>query len=197
MIYRQKKYDQILKIRELLKIIIPVSSFIFCIIIFFWPSISSIITLSSYNNETKNFLQKNKSKNFTFQGVDKFEQPFYLHAKKYQIIGNDVNKFFFEKPKAEINLKDGKWVSLNADEGVFDTEKKKLELLKNVFVMHSDGEQIITEKAVIDLENGKFYGDENIFGNSDTIKFSSEGFEAERKGSNFSLFGKSKIKISK
>ena len=195
MIYRQKKYDQILIIRELLKIIIPVSSFIFCIIIFFWPSISSIITLSSYNNETKNFLQKNKSKNFTFQGVDKFEQPFYLHAKKYQIIGNDVNKFFFEKPKAEINLKKGKWITMVAKKGVFDIENQTLELIDNVLFLHSDGQQIDTNNAIIDLKKAKIYGNKKIFGKTDTVNFSSDGFTVERDGKNFELLGKSKIKI--
>ena len=72
-----------------------------------------------------------------------------------------------------------------------------MELIDNVLVLHSDGQQINTNRAVIDLTKGEFYGNKNLFGRSDTIKFNSEGFNIEKKTGNISLFGKSKITIKK
>ena len=167
--------------------------------VFFWPSLFSYKGINNpkknSNYPVTNFNKENDSENFNFQGIDDFDQPFYLHAKKYQIINNEKNKFFFQKPKAEINLKEGKWVTLVAKKGIFDIEKKTLELIDNVLVLHSDGQQISTDTAIIDMTKGEFYGSRDLFGTSDKIKFNSEGFNVEKKTGKISLFGKSKIKI--
>ena len=178
-------------LRELYHKLIPFILGIFFITIFFWPSIYIKV------DNKKELFNKNQSnsKNFTFQGIDEFEQPFYLHAKKYQRIINKENKLLFEKPKAEINLKKGKWVTMVAKEGIFDIENQTLELINNVLFYHSDGQQIDTDNAVIDLKKSKIYGSKKIFGKAESISFSSEGFEIEKTGISFQLFGKSKIKI--
>ena len=192
-------YDRFLKIKKITKKSISISIGIFLFIVFFWPSFFSQNKFNNLKKSTNPIVNFNKdtSSNFNFQGIDEFDQPFYLQAKKYQIIENEKNKFFFIKPKAEINLKEGKWITLVAKKGIFDVEKKTLELIDNVLVLHSDGQQINTNRAVIDLTKGEFYGNKNLFGRSDTIKFNSEGFNIEKKTGNISLFGKSTIKIKK
>ena len=102
-----------------------------------------------------------------------------------------------EKPHAEINLKDGKWLTVIAKEGIFDLEKQTLELIGDVLFLHSDGQQIDTNSAIIDLKKGKIYGNKKIFGKNETINFSSDGFELNKTGKIFQLLGKSKIKIKK
>ena len=79
----------------------------------------------------------------------------------------------FEKPRAEINLQKGKWLSMVAKEGIFDIEKQTLELMGDVLFLHSDGQQIDTNNAVIDLKRAKIYGNKNILGKSETIDLSS------------------------
>ena len=185
------KYERSLFIRNFYYKLAPYCLVIFLITIFFWPSIEEI-----YNENTKPILEnEEKQKKFTFQGIDEFNQPFFLHAKKYQKIINNENKLLFEKPKAEILLKEGKWLTMVAEEGIFDVEKQTLELIGNVLFYHSDGQQIDTNNAVIDLKKAKIYGNKKIFGKDETIDFSSEGFEVKKTGKNFKLFGKSKIKI--
>jgi LPS export ABC transporter protein LptC len=136
-----------------------------------------------------------KKKNFTFQGIDEFNQPFFLQAKKYQKIINNENKLLFEKPNAEINLRKGKWLTMIANKGIFDVEKQTLELMGDVLFLHSDGQQIDTNNAVIDLKKAIIYGNKKIFGKNETINFSSEGFKVVKTGKIFQLLGKSKIKI--
>ena len=186
-------YKTSLFIRKFYYKLVPYILGLFFIAIFFWPSINNV-----YEKEEENVfgIQKN-AKNFTFQGIDEFNQPFFLHAKKYQKIINKENKLLFEKPKAEINLKKGKWLTMIAKEGIFDIEKQKLELMGDVLFLHSDGNQIDTNNAIIDLKKAKIYGNKKIFGQAETIDFSSEGFEVEKTGKIFQLFGKSKIKIKK
>ena len=186
-------YEKSLFIRKLYYKSVPYILSVFLITIFFWPSIYNFYEEKKNPFDITENLKK--TKNFTFQGVDELNQPFYLHAKKYQKITNSKNKLLFKKPKAEINLKKGKWLTMNAEEGVFDIEQQTLELMGNVIFLHSDGEQIDTNNAVIDLKKAKIYGNKKIFGKNETVSFSSEGFEVQKTGKSFQLFGKSKIKI--
>ena len=184
-------YERSLFLRKLYYKLAPFILGIFFILIFFWSSIEDI-----YIENKKPVLEnQKKQKNFTFQGIDSLNQPFFLQAKKYQKIINDENKLLVEKPHAEINLKEGKWLSVIGEEGIFDLEKLTLELIGNVLFLHSDGQQIDTNNAIIDLKKGKIHGNKKIFGKSETINFSSNGFELNKTGKVFQLLGKSKIKI--
>jgi len=184
------EYERSLLIRKFYYKVTPYVLGFFFITIFFWPSIYNI-----YENEKKPVLEKKQKKNYTFQGIDEFNQPFFLHANKFQKIINNKNKLLFEKPKAEINLKKGKWLTMIAKEGIFDIENQTLELIGDVLFLHSDGQQIDTNNAIIDLKKAKIYGNKKIFGKAETINFSSEGFEIEKTGKTYQLIGKSKIKI--
>ena len=184
-------YERSQFVRKLYYKLVPFILGIFFIIIFFWPSIYNV-----YNeNKKPTVVNQKKQKKFTFQGIDEFNQPFWLHADKYQKIINNETKLLFEKPTAEINLKEGKWLTMVAKEGIFDMEEQTLELLGDVLFLHSDGEQIDTNNAIINLKKGKIYGNKRIFGKSEAITFSSDGFVASRTNKIFQLLGKSKIKI--
>ena len=177
-------------IRKLYYKLVPFILSFFFITIFFWPSI-----YTSYNIKKPVLENQEKTQKYTFQGIDEFNQPFFLQAKKYQKIINNENKLLFEKPNAEINLRNGKWLTVVANEGIFDIKKQTLELMGDVLFMHSDGQQIDTNNAVIDLKKAIIYGNKKIFGKNETINFSSEGFKVVKTGKIFQLLGKSKIKI--
>ena len=177
-------------IRKLYYKLVPFILSFFFITIFFWPSI-----YTTYDIKKPVLENQEKTHKYTFQGIDEFNQPFFLQAKKYQKIINNENKLLFEKPNAEINLRNGKWLTVIANEGIFDIEKQTLELMGDVFFFHSDGQQIDTNNAVIDLKKAIIYGNKKIFGKNETINFSSEGFKVVKTGKIFLLLGKSKIKI--
>ena len=102
-IYQEKNfYDRFLKIKKIIKKSISISIGIFLFIVFFWPSFFSQNKFNNLKKSTNPIVNYNKdtsSENFNFQGIDEFDQPFYLQAKEYQIIENEKNKFFFIKPK--------------------------------------------------------------------------------------------------
>ena len=177
-------------IRKLYYKLVPFILSFFFITIFFWPSI-----YTTYDIKKPVLENQEKTQKYSFQGIDEFNQPFFLQAKKYQKIINNENKLLFEKPNAEINLRKGKWLTMIANEGIFDVEKQTLELMGDVLFLHSDGQQIDTNNAVIDLKKAIIYGNKKIFGKNETINFSSEGFKVVKTGKIFQLLGKSKIKI--
>ena len=177
-------------IRKLYYKLVPFILSFFFITIFFWPSI-----YTTYDIKKPVLENQGKTQKYSFQGIDEFNQPFFLQAKKYQKIINNENKLLFEKPNAEINLRKGQWLTMIANKGIFDVEKQTLELMGDVLFLHSDGQQIDTNNAVIDLKKAIIYGNKKIFGKNETINFSSEGFKVVKTGKIFQLLGKSKIKI--
>ena len=146
-------------IRKLYYKLVPFILSFFFITIFFWPSI-----YTTYDIKKPVLENQEKTQKYSFQGIDEFNQPFFLQAKKYQKIINNENKLLFEKPNAEINLRKGKWLTMIANEGIFDVEKQTLELMGDVLFLHSDGQQIDTNNAVIDLKKAIIYGNKKIFG---------------------------------
>ena len=77
-------YERSLFLRKLYYKLAPFILGIFFILIFFWSSIEDI-----YIENKKPVLEnQKKQKNFTFQGIDSLNQPFFLQAKKYQKISN-------------------------------------------------------------------------------------------------------------
>ena len=185
-----KNYEISQFIRKLYYRLVPFILSIFFITIFFWPSI-----YTTYNIKKPVLENQGKKQIYSFQGIDEFNQPFFLQAKKYQKIINNENKLLFEKPNAEINLRKGQWLTMIANKGIFDVEKQTLELMGDVLFLNSDGQQIDTNNAVIDLKKAIIYGNKKIFGKNETINFSSEGFKVVKTGKIFQLLGKSKIKI--
>ena len=185
-----KNYEISQFIRKLYYKLVPFILSFFFITIFFWPSI-----YTTYDIKKPVLENQGKTQKYSFQGIDEFNQPFFLQANKYQKIINNENKLLFEKPNAEINLRKGQWLTMIANEGIFDVEKQTLELMGDVLFLHSDGQQIDTNNAVIDLKKAIIYGNKKIFGKNETINFSSEGFKVVKTGKIFQLLGKSKIKI--
>ena len=51
---------------------------------------------------------------------------------------------------------------INSEKGIFDIEKQTLELMGDVLFLHSDGQQIDTNNAVIDLKKAIIYGNKKI-----------------------------------
>ena len=73
-------YEKSLYIRKLYYKTVPYVLFLFLITIFFWSSIYNFYEEKKNPFDITENLKK--TKNFTFQGIDELNQPFYLHAKK-------------------------------------------------------------------------------------------------------------------
>ena len=100
-------YEKSLFIRKLYYKSAPFILSIFLFTIFFWSSIYNFYEEKKTPLDITENL--NKTKNFTFQGIDEFNQPFYLHAKKYQKIINSENKLLFENALDWLGLKKEKF----------------------------------------------------------------------------------------
>jgi lipopolysaccharide export system protein LptC len=128
-----------------------------------------------------------------FLGTDKKTKPFSVTADIAKNIMVDASVVELEMPKADITLPDGSWLVLTANSGVFDKNKKMLELRKKVNLFHDSGYEFRTSAADVDLTKGLAQGNQPISGQGPFGSLKSEGFRLIDKGRIIHFTGKSKL----
>ena len=180
-----------------MKFLLPAIALGLIALIFLWPQIKptdnrfsiSFKSVQSVNPEDPSMI------NARFVGTDKKNQPFSITADlaKNIIVGGPAVEL--EMPKADIGIKDGTWLVVTANNGLYDQQGKTLELLGAVNLFHDSGYEFNTEKANIDLSNGIATSKVKITGQGPFGNLIAEGFRIENKGNRFIFTGKSKLVI--
>jgi lipopolysaccharide export system protein LptC len=130
-----------------------------------------------------------------YVGTDDDNQPYAVTAdiaKKLDGEGVDV-RIGLELPKADITLKDGSWLVLTAENGVYARRDKTLDLVGSVNLFHDSGYEFRTEKATVDLSQGVAHGDVPVKGQGPFGTLDAEGFRLLNKGRTILFTGKSKM----
>lgn len=180
---------------HLMKVILPAAAVVMLILIMVWPQFQTKDSRFRIGlTTTKLTGGQNKSMiNPRFLGTDKKTKPFSVTADIAKNIMVDASVVELERPKADITLPDGSWLVLTANTGVFDKNRKKLELRKNVNLFHDSGYEFRTSSADVDLIKGVAEGNQPISGQGPFGTLTSEGFRLIDKGRVIHFTGKSKV----
>lgn len=130
-----------------------------------------------------------------YVGTDKDNQPYAVTAdiaKKLDGEGMDV-RIGLELPKADITLKDGTWLVLTAENGIYARRNKTLDLSGAVNLFHDSGYEFRTDKAQVDLARGVAEGNRPVKGQGPFGTLNAEGFRLLNKGRTIVFTGKSKM----
>ena len=130
-----------------------------------------------------------------YVGTDDDNQPYAVTAdiaKKLDGEGMDV-RIGLELPKADITLKDGTWLVLTAENGIYARRNKTLDLSGAVNLFHDSGYEFRTDKAQVDLARGIAEGDRPVRGQGPFGTLNAEGFRLLNKGRTIVFTGKSKM----
>ncbi len=180
-----------------MKFLLPAIALGLIVLIFLWPQIN--VTDHRFTINFKNVRTTNPEDpsmiNARFVGTDKKDQPFSITADlaKNVILGSSTVEL--EMPKADIGVKDGTWLAVTANNGLYDQKRKTLDLLGAVNLFHDSGYEFNTEKATIDLGNGVATSKVKTTGQGPFGNLTAEGFRIENKGNRFFFTGKSKLVI--
>jgi lipopolysaccharide export system protein LptC len=178
-----------------MKVLLPTTAVIMLILIMAWPHFQmkdsrfriGFTTLKLTGGQDKSMI------NPRFLGTDKKTKPFSVTADIAKNIMVDASVVELEMPKADITLPDGSWLVLTANSGVFDKNKKMLELRKKVNLFHDSGYEFRTSAADVDLTKGLAQGNQPISGQGPFGSLKSEGFRLIDKGRIIHFTGKSKL----
>jgi lipopolysaccharide export system protein LptC len=201
-----KKSTKGLKIRKhagysryvfLMKFLLPTIALGLIGLIFLWPQINigkehfliSFEDIKSINPEEPNMI------NARFVGTDAKSQPFSITADLAKNVMINSASIELEMPKADIGIKHGAWLAVTANNGVYDSKAKTLDLIGAVNLFHDSGYEFNTKRTMIDLESGTADSRTEITGQGPFGNITAEGLLLMNKGNRFLFIGKTKLII--
>ena len=98
-------------------------------------------------------------------------------------------------PKADLAMKNGTWIALTANSGVYNQREKLLYLEGAVNLFHDSGYEFKTEKLRVDLDAGRAVSNQRVDGQGPFGQLQAEGFYFESGGKSIFFTGKSKLII--
>jgi lipopolysaccharide export system protein LptC len=135
-----------------------------------------------------------------YNGIDKEQRPFTVTADSARQNGNgngnDGDLVALEGPKADLLTKEGNWMVVTGDTGIYQPETHFLDLFGHVTMFHKNGYVFRTNSARVDLDSGTAEGHEDITGEGPSGTIEGEGFRILQRGDTVVFTGKSHLTLS-
>ncbi|MBY0337442.1 MAG: LPS export ABC transporter periplasmic protein LptC, partial [Acetobacteraceae bacterium] len=166
---------------RLAKLGLPLLSAALLALLMFWPEIEGRDGRLSFRRGpavTPESLQVVEPR---FQGVDELERPYTVTARLARQPGQE-EVLLLDHPRADILLRDGAWVLIQAQAGRYDRPRAVLDLMGDVRVYHDGGTLFRTERANVLLDAGEASGDRPTEAQGPFGTIRSQGFEMRERG---------------
>jgi lipopolysaccharide export system protein LptC len=125
-------------------------------------------------------------------GDDKAPAPSTTQQQQPAANANLIN---LQKPLADMTMRDGAWVAVQADSGVYDRDAGTVDLHGNVMLFHDTGLTFETDAAKVDLRNDTASGDQPVEGSRPDGELAAEGFEVRNGGQTVIFTGRAYMKL--
>lgn len=179
----------------LMKLVLPLAALAVVSLVIAWPHLDttdlrfrvgfSVMPFSDAENPSM--------LNPRYIGADRDNQPFSLTADLARHLPGPGTRVELEMPKADITTREGVWLVLTAENGVYVREAKTLDLAGKVNLFHDQGYEFRTDRARVDLETGSASGNDPVEGQGAFGHLTANGFHLFDKGRTILFKGKSKL----
>jgi lipopolysaccharide export system protein LptC len=116
-----------------------------------------------------------------YQGLDEQNQPYTVTAAT-ALQAADEQTVQLQAPRADLELNEGGWVYLEAQQGRYDRPVNRLDLAGEVTIHHDDGTQFVTPRAALDIAGGNASGDDPVAAQGPFGTLTAEGFRLYDRG---------------
>ena len=180
-----------------LKLLLPMIAAALMLIVVIWPEMTSRdegfrIGVADISVEDAKNLRMVGPR---YMNIDTEGQPYVLSADETTQASGDDQLLQLTRPKADITLKDGTWIALNAEFGDYYRKDKLLDLYGAVNLYQDDGYEFHTTRAHFDLNTGGASGQEAVQGQGPFGTVESEGFRILDSGNAILFTGRSRMVI--
>lgn len=182
---------------SIMKFALPATALGLVALIFLWPQIQvgntrfsiGFARLKATESEDPSMV------NARYVGTDKNNRPFSITADLARDMLRGSTAIELEMPKADLAMKNGTWIALTANSGVYDQQKKLLYLEGAVNLFHDSGYEFKTEKLRIDLDRGRAVSNQKVTGQGPFGQLQAEGFYFGNDDQSIFFTGRSKLII--
>jgi lipopolysaccharide export system protein LptC len=136
-----------------LRLLLPLAALAIVVVMFSWSDMDKISAPVPREKISPQTVGKNELLSPKFQSEDSSRQPYTITAEKAFQKSENLDQVILDKPVADINLKDGTWVALEAVGGEFSQSSGNLILDGQVKIFHDSGYELHTEHMNIDIKN--------------------------------------------
>lgn len=180
-----------------LKVTLPLIALVLLGLVLAWPQLNPDpreFRLNQTNLGTDIATDASRMLKPRYVGTDDDNQPFSVIADTATHAGS-ADRILLASPKADVTMKDGSWVAVNAKEGLYDRIAQTLGLRGDVQVFHDAGYEFRTESADIDMHANVASGDKPVEGQGPFGHIQAQGFQILDKGSRIVFTGKARLEL--
>jgi lipopolysaccharide export system protein LptC len=128
-----------------------------------------------------------------FVGSDDKQRPYQVEAKSARLAHAKSDTVLLEQPKASLTLESGNWVAVTSRDGEFNQKTRIISLVGDVYVFHDANYTFRTERATVDTEKKRAWGDKPVVATGPKGTIESKGFRIEDKGATIVFTGKTRV----
>jgi len=128
-----------------------------------------------------------------FTGADEKQRPYQVEAKSARLAHAKSDTVILEQPKASLTLESGNWVAVTSRDGEFNQKTRIISLVGDVYVFHDANYTFRTERATVDTEKKRAWGDKPVVATGPKGTIESKGFRIEDKGATIVFTGKTRV----
>lgn len=131
----------------------------------------------------------------TYSGVDKKGRPFSIKADRISNVADAANMVKLVRPDGQMALEDGTQVTIVADRGTYDRDRRIIDLEGHVVARRSPDMTVETSRATIELDAGSAVGHEPVAGQASFGTIKGKGFRIVEQGANVLVTGPAEMLI--
>lgn len=148
-----------------MRFIFPLMALILSIIVITWPEMDDKVVVIPKDqlvapSETK--IGENELLNPHFETTDAQQQPVNVTADRALQNQENPNLVKLDNPNADLKMKDGSAVQIEAQQGTYEQEAEKLFLQDNVIIHHESGYQLQAKELRVDMKTREAFSDKHV-----------------------------------
>lgn len=178
-----------------MRILLPLTALSIIAVLFSWNILKSDkIVPAKTTPQAKASNVKNELLNPRFDSLDDKNQPYTITAAR-ALQGTNEEPVLLESPMADIILKNGNWLAIQSDQGIYRQKNENLLLKKNVRLFYDQGFTFNTEELDIDIRAGTAKTDLKVTGYGPSGRINASGIYADSQKELLQFKGPSKLII--
>lgn len=179
-----------------MRIILPLIALSIVAVMFTWNTLqeNDIAPPPPADGQPTPRIGKNELISPRFESLDEKNQPYTITATR-AVQDTDDELLLLDEPMADITLKSGTWLAINARQGAYRQQSQRLLLKDNVTMYHDAGYSVKTQELDVDLKDGTAQTDVTVQGYGPGGTLDAAGLRADQKAGTLILTGPAKVVI--
>ncbi|MCB1532724.1 MAG: LPS export ABC transporter periplasmic protein LptC [Alphaproteobacteria bacterium] len=176
-----------------MRLVLPLIAAMIIAAVFAWGQMSddNIIPVESAN--APKIIGKNELLNPRFESVDSKNQPYTVTANRAVRGENNDDLVILESPLADMLLTSGNWVAVQAQNGAYRQDNKRLILKGDVEIFHDEGYQMQMAELNLDLNTSQAWSDVDVYGQGPAGTLNAKGLKADNVKGHLVFTGPAKL----